>query len=573
MVKSRSSGIHPMTTPAQKFGAENQKRTENRRVCDNDDTSNKYVDGTVESNRIPMNIQHAISSNDDLVLGLGPVDHAAQILSIPSSTTSASFDEFRSQLHRWHEEGVVEQYPKGSVGELSSTTDRNDKQHSSHLTLTIMQNDDMYYGKGGMGSIPLAMRQYCLSFNGYAENYTGQSFRILQDVWVSPSNGVRYIGAANGDDDRRGEAQLKLWELWNGKKSMGKYDRLVISHNGKCADRIMSRSPAKAFHSLLRTQFAPYVPAGGGNQMTLNSIYSLVFAIKSDRKVGVDGNGNLYSPIAQALSRLSASSNSDYDASGNGVYTVLIKNEPNLRLLSCNTLKHHHQQAQNSESTIEVYTLLSSPTFGKQFKGPQENLPPELTSKVVMKLLESLERSLSLVEGSVVGSVVDLKLQLWGAAVPMNIWSSTPTTSNGNSSGDIDGFVYDTNHGVGACGDWIMDSSIAGAWESGRRLANWMLTTSHDMTVLSVGLPDRLSPEVLGKFVPSRAALEAGIGTIPSSAPFSSYSVPARDQPIRGSKDAPTQRSSPRRPNGSNKNGNNKRWSNKVIEPTQSVPR
>ena len=341
----------------------------------------------------------------------------------------------------------------------------------------------------------------------------------------------------------------------------------------------MSRTPAKAFHSLLRTQFAPYVPQWGGNQMTLNSIYSLVFAVKSATKNdgNVDDNGKLRSPIAQALSRLSSSSNNDNDGSGDGVYTVMIKNEPSLRLLSCNTLKHHHRQKPNSDSNIEVYTLLSSPKFGKQYKGPQENLPPELTSTVVMKLLESLERSLALQEGSVVYSVVDLKLQLWGAAVPMNTWTSTTVTSNGKSSGDVDGFVYDALHGVGACGDWILDSSIAGAWESGRRMADWILTTSHvgidSVPMLSVGLPGRLSEEGMGKFVPSRAALESGIGTIPSSSPNSAYVAPPSDQPTHGARGPQKTTSSPHRPYGSNNNRNNGRGSNKGRGSAQPVSR
>lgn len=341
----------------------------------------------------------------------------------------------------------------------------------------------------------------------------------------------------------------------------------------------MSRTPAKAFHSLLRTQFAPYVPQWGGKEMTLNSIYSLVFAIKSAKKndSDVSGDGRVHSPIAQALSRLS-SSNSDNQQRVDGVYTVMIKNEPSLRLLSSNTLKHHHRQDRNSDSNIEVYTLLSSPKFGKQYKGPQENLPPELTSKVVMKLLGSLERSLDLQEGSVVDSIIDLKLQLWGAAVPMNTWSSTTATSNGKSSGDIDGFVYDAVHGVGACGDWIMDSSIAGAWESGRRLAKWVLTSSHDADIdsvpmLSVGLPDRSSEEVTGKFVPSRTALESGIGSIPSSSPNYLDVITPGDQPIRGKGGTPKTTSSPRRPNGSNINGNNSRGSKKGRGSSQPVSR
>ena len=272
----------------------------------------------------------------------------------------------------------------------------------------------------------------------------------------------------------------------------------------------MSRTPAKAFHSLLRTKFAPYVPQNGGNQMTLNSIYSLVFAVKSE-KSNEGGNGGLSSPIAKALSKLSSSSSSEASREGD-IYTVNIKNEPSLRLLSCNTLKHHHTKNQNSESETEVYTLLSSPMFGKKFKGPQENLPIDLQQKVTIKLLESLEKSLNLEEGSVINSVIDVKVQLWGAAVPMNTW-----TSHSISKDEVDGFVYDGRGGVGACGDWILDPSVAGAWESGRRLANHLLTAQELDSKLSVGLPDKVPNEDSGKFEPSRGALGSGIGTIPTS--------------------------------------------------------
>jgi hypothetical protein len=178
----------------------------------------------------------------------------------------------------------------------------------------------------------------------------------------------------------------------------------------------------------------------------------------------------------------------------------------------------------NSQSNIEVYTLLSSPQFGRQYKGPQENLPLDLMEKVAMEMLHSLENALHIDRGAVIQNVVDLKLQLWGAAVPINTWKS-------GKHGD--GFVYDAQYGVGACGDWILDSSIAGAWESGRRLANWIVEEQqhedgHEIKNWSVGLPNLSSENANhsgGKFVPSRAALESGIGTIPSTTPDSSGEV------------------------------------------------
>ena len=259
----------------------------------------------------------------------------------------------------------------------------------------------------------------------------------------------------------------------------------------------MSKTPAKALHSLLRTKFAPSVPKWGGRDMTLNSIYSLVFAIKSDNKKS--------SSITQTLKTLFSQD----------VYTLMIRNEPNLRLLSSNTLKHSNAHDPSSSTNIEVYTLLSSPQFGKQYKGPQENLPNDLMEEVTMKLLQSLERALSITENEIVDHVVDLKLQLWGAAVPLNTW----TTPNN------DGFVYDSQFHVGACGDWILDSSIAGAWESGKRLASWIACEGCQ----PVGLPNLDGDDTGGKFLPSRAALESGIGTIPST-PNSKYEFPTSDR-------------------------------------------
>lgn len=510
---------------------------------------------------VPDNIQKALngavlsnenSSRDRIVNGMGPVDHAAQILSVPSSIDSS----FHVQLEQWLKEGVVESFPEGSVCELLSN-ENNEKQPSSSSSSLQTLKGEMYYGKGGMGNIPIAMRERCLSFNGFGDNYTGQSFRILQDVWVSPSNGVKYIQNKDDIDDSQPQ-----WELRAGNKSLGKYHRLVIAHNGKCADRIMSKTPAKAFHSLLRTKFAPYVPQWGGKEMTLNSIYSLVFAVKSEKEKG-DGSG-LSSPIAKAISRLSSSQKND------GVYTVMIKNEPSLRLLSCNTLKHHHDQNENSKSNYEVYTLLSSPKFGKQFKGPQENLPLELTEKVVMKMMGSLERSLALKEGSVVETVVDLKLQLWGAAVPMNTWTSTDKKSG------ADGFVYDATYGVGAAGDWILDPSVAGAWESGQRLANWMLRCQdgdNSREQSSVGLPDPSSKGGnSGKFLPSPIALGSGIGTIPSSPNSAGFEFPSKEQSNRP-RGPPRNGSagSTRQPNNGGTKNSNRRRSNTSSRPTQSA--
>ncbi|KAL7487103.1 hypothetical protein ACHAW6_012713 [Cyclotella cf. meneghiniana] len=517
-----------------------------RRVCDDEHHDNRSESRSVPESMISSLLRHqqslsaSAASRDRILTTMGPVDHAAQILSIPDNIPSLvdESDEacFQRQIIKWTQDQVIDTFPEGSVCELSSLDRTHETTSNSCKAHLRPVQGQMYYGKGGMSSIPIAMRDHCLSFNN-SHQHSLTSFHIMQDVWVSPSNGVKYIGDShNDDDDNNNNNEHYRWELRAGHKSLGKYHRLIIAHNGKCADRIMSNTPAKEFHSLLRTKFAPNVPHWGGNEMTLNSIYSLVFAIQCPKPETNNHESAVHashdSPIVNALNKLSQSSNDTPSSQqpANDIYTVIIKNEPNLRLLSSNTLKHHHLQNQNSQSNIEVYTLLSSPQFGRKYKGPQENLPLDLMETVATEMLQSLENALNIERGGVMRRVIDLKLQLWGAAVPMNTWKS--------GKRDHEGFVYDARYGVGACGDWILDASIAGAWASGRRLADWISKEQHhrqqqrmgeeneddghEIKNWSVGLPNLESENAShsgGKFVPSRAALESGIGTIPSIAP------------------------------------------------------
>lgn len=47
----------------------------------------------------------------------------------------------------------------------------------------------------------------------------------------------------------------KKWILRQYKKYLGEFDYIIIAHNGKCADRLMSKSGAKEIHKLLRVKF------------------------------------------------------------------------------------------------------------------------------------------------------------------------------------------------------------------------------------------------------------------------------------------------------------------------------
>jgi hypothetical protein len=239
VVKNRTSGVTPIPRPQQ------------RRACDNDagllldsnNDSTQNQDGVVTPT--PENIQKALRANDNLadqqsnnnrarvLNSMGPIDHAAQIISVPKLSNEKScsagdggMGQFQKQIEEWLEGGVLESFPEGSVCELLNDC------RTNQLRMEALQGE-MYYGKGGMGNIPLVMRDYCLTFNGFGESYTGQSFRIAQDLWVSPSNGVKYIGKKNDDDSNDDEGETQQWELRAGSKSLGKYNKLIIAHNGK----------------------------------------------------------------------------------------------------------------------------------------------------------------------------------------------------------------------------------------------------------------------------------------------------------------------------------------------------
>lgn len=407
------------------------------------------------SSRLPGDMDKNNGSSKSQIIGSVVVDHAAQIVSVPKSK---GFDAFANQVKDWEEDDILRRFPQGAVCEIVSGKTKEDQFQLKKV------EGDMYYGNGGMHSIPKAIIES-------GEN----AFEINQDVWVSPGNGVKFIG-------EKGKPQ---WKVQRNGKSLGVFDRLVIAHNGKCADRLMSKTPAKKLHSLLRTNFSSTVPKSGGKRMTLNSIYSFSFAIKREG-----------SPLSKQL--------------GEEVISCFIKNEPKLRFLTCQTRKQHDRQNTKSDR-VEVWTVLSSPTFAKKYKAPQENIPDETAEEVTGLLLQALENSLSLSPGSLSKDhILDEKLQLWGAAVPLNVWKTNCTSStSGDEAGAAadSGFLYDADFGVGSAGDWLLDPSIGGAWTSGMRLAEWMVNENQHKTI-SIGLPPN------GAFEASRAAFEAGIGSV-----------------------------------------------------------
>jgi hypothetical protein len=72
-------------------------------------------------------------------------------------------------------------------------------------------------------------------------------------------------------------------------------------------------------------------------------------------------------------------------------------------------------------------------------------------------------------------AVLEQRLQLWGAALPINTWETSGDDKNGVSAG---GYIYDADHAVGVCGDWLVQPSVAGAWTSGQQLADHFVASA-----------------------------------------------------------------------------------------------
>jgi predicted NAD/FAD-dependent oxidoreductase len=369
------------------------------------------------------------------ILSKSTYDHAAQILAVPPLSNPV-FAAFQQQLDQWQRDKVIVEYPTGSICTIDGDRGGN--------VVTPKQNMKAYYGVNGMGSIPFSISQSI------------PSTTIRQDVWVSPSNGVR-----------RKDGQ---WFVQSSKERFGAFDQLVIAHNGKCADRLMSQTPATAVHKLLQVNFAPTIPDHGGSRMTLNSIYSLTFALDASS-----------SPLSRRLPEPFICGEI-----GSPVSTPI-------QFLTCQTRKYPRHDG------VEVWTVLSSPAFAKQYKAPQEFLPDDVVANVTSRLLGAVQMTLGLPSEQKIRPL-ESRLQLWGAALPINVWQP---------SGDYQGFIYDAEHQVGVCGDWLVEPSIAGAWTSGRLLADHLLLMSSSSPPATTGLT--------GSFVKNAKAQQSGLAAFPAA--------------------------------------------------------
>ncbi|KAJ1457924.1 hypothetical protein M885DRAFT_614936 [Pelagophyceae sp. CCMP2097] len=269
--------------------------------------------------------------------------------------------------------------------------------------------DDYADVGGAKGSRRLYVGNAKLGMSSLTDALARGCREIRRDVWVPPSNGLRRQGGK--------------WVI-----QRETFDAVVIAHNGKCAERLTSTlDECPRVRDLLSARFGTK-PAP--NKMTLNSIYSLLFQVPK---------GSVKLPGGAAAARFA----------GDDVVAFLSNNGAKLGWTSADS---------------DVFTAMSTGEFGTAHKHPQEALKGTETEKRVTQFM--LDRIAQLTQSELRGKVTATKLQLWGAALPLNRWQADAP------------FVWDAANQIGIVGDWIggpatskTTSSIQAAFISGDALA------------------------------------------------------------------------------------------------------
>ncbi|XP_063943743.1 uncharacterized protein LOC108206024 isoform X3 [Daucus carota subsp. sativus] len=295
-------------------------------------------------------------------------DHGAQFF-------TASDPVFAELVHDWSLKGLVQEW-MGTIGELEL---------GGQFT-PLSSSSSRYVGVNGMRPL--------------ADSILSQTHMVdvVRPSWISklePFNG--------------------MWHLSENGKPRGQFDAIVIAHNGKCANRLLSASGLPLIARQMK-------------RLELSSIWALLAAFDDPLPVPVDSSG---SPFEGAF----------------------VKGIDSISWMGDNTKKI----SKAKDGGPYCWTFFSTAAFGKRNKVPQENIPTVTAERVKETMLEGVEAALGLSKSSLQRPCYT-RLQLWGAALPTN----TPGIP----------CIFDSEGRAGICGDWLLGSSLEAAALSGIALAN-----------------------------------------------------------------------------------------------------
>ena len=341
-------------------------------------------------------------------------DHSSQYMTINDDS------DFKKELQQYIDKSLIKEW-NGKIIKLNSNNEIEE--------MMDKDNTHRYVGSNGMMTIPQAL---------------SSGLTVRRPVWVS----------------KLLKQQNNKWKLMQFNEDLGEFDVVVIAHNGKCADRLISTTPNSLIHDRLKVSFGPALPKPERmTKMQLCSLFVGTFAVKKGVVIGMPGDA------------------------------IIVNNTLPISWICCTSRKIGQQHEE-----YESYTVISTREFAAANKVPQESIPEDKEIEVKNVLLRSFESALGLESQSILPILY--KIQLWGAAVPLNVYS-TP-------------FVLDGNNSIAICGDWMASSeytsgpNIETAFMSGFKLANELVKA--ELTDIGLGATDcyqALQTHPIGDIVPS----------------------------------------------------------------------
>ncbi|KAK6911369.1 hypothetical protein RJ641_023462 [Dillenia turbinata] len=301
-------------------------------------------------------------------------DHAAQFFMV-------SDPRFAELVNRWLEKDLVREW-QDTIGELEV----------GGQFVPLPSSSPRYIGTQGMRPLADSILSQTTMVN------------VVRPCWISN------IEPYNG-----------MWHLSENQKPRGQFDAIIIAHNGKCANRLLSSSGLPLIARQMK-------------RLELSSIWALLAAFEDP----LPFQSNLVAtPFGGAF----------------------VKGIDSVSWMANNTQKLFSPRSNGPH----CWTFFSTAAFGKCNRVPQvclheqENIPASTAEKVKASMLEGVETALGLSKGSLEQPFYT-RLQLWGAALPTN----TPGIP----------CIFDPHGRAGICGDWLLGSSLEAAAVSGMALAN-----------------------------------------------------------------------------------------------------
>ncbi|CAI5461237.1 unnamed protein product [Closterium sp. Yama58-4] len=395
-------------------------------------------------------------------------DHAAQFFTVTD-------DRFQSYVDRWLKEGALRVWEEGRIGTL---------QAGGAFSPLLGGGDSSSSSGGGEARrlvSPNGMRAFCehviadkvsawrggSGAAGVGRQVTAFFITLLSRCSplisppIIPCSQVRegVVGVERPVWIGKMRARGGKWVLEETGRKAGEFDFVVIAHNGKCANRLLAPAGVPKIARQMK-------------RLELSSIWASLIAFETPLLAnGSAPRGHFDAAFVEGVPAVAWMCNNSAKLGGEGGAGRGDGGEGS-------------GAVRRGGEGVECWTVFSSAAYGKRNKVPQENIPLARAARVKEEMLEGVAAALGRPTDSL-PAVLFHKIQLWGAALPLN----APKTAAGGSVECI----MDASTRVGLCGDWLLAPSVQAAAISGLAMADKIAAfhedaAASDPALFSVGL-------------------------------------------------------------------------------------